>query len=91
MKTRVWGYHDCDEITVLWDVASFNPMSGDVSVESVTSMVIVQGDQEVSACLTLPSHRTYTHTPKPNKPVDPQLATSQQLKVHATHTQKLLV
>jgi hypothetical protein len=24
--------------------------------------------------------------PKPNKPVDPQLATSQQLKVHATHT-----
>jgi hypothetical protein len=32
------------------------------------------------------SHRTYTHTPKPNKPVDPQHATSQQLKVHATHT-----
>jgi hypothetical protein len=34
----------------------------------------------------LPSHLTYTHTPKPNKPFDPQLATSQQLKVHATHT-----
>jgi hypothetical protein len=34
------------------------------------------------------SHRTYTHTPKPNKPVDPQLATSQQLQVHATQTQK---
>jgi hypothetical protein len=24
--------------------------------------------------------------PKPNKPVDPQLATSQHLQVHATHT-----
>jgi hypothetical protein len=24
--------------------------------------------------------------PKPNKPVDPQLSTSQQLQVHATHT-----
>jgi hypothetical protein len=38
------------------------------------------------SCRTLPSHRTYTHTPKPNKPVDPQLATSQQLQVHETHT-----
>jgi hypothetical protein len=26
------------------------------------------------------------HTPKPNKPVNPQLATSQQLQVHASHT-----
>jgi hypothetical protein len=34
----------------------------------------------------LPSHRTYTHNPKPNKPVVPQLATSQQLQLHATHT-----
>jgi hypothetical protein len=40
----------------------------------------------VSQCRTLPSHQTYTHTPKPNKPVDPQLATSQQLQLHATHT-----
>jgi hypothetical protein len=39
---------------------------------------------------TLPSYRTYTRTLKPNKPVGPQLATSQQIKVHATH-QKLLV
>jgi rRNA processing protein Gar1 len=39
-------------------------------------------------CCALPSHRTYTQTPKPNKPVDPQLSTSQQLKVHATHTKK---
>jgi hypothetical protein len=38
------------------------------------------------SCSTLPSHRTYFHTLKPNKPVGPQLATSQQLKVHATHT-----
>jgi hypothetical protein len=30
----------------------------------------------------------YTHTPNPNKPIDPQLATSQQPKVHATHTKK---
>jgi hypothetical protein len=36
--------------------------------------------------MPLPSHWTYTHTPKPNKAVDPQLATSQQLQVHATHT-----
>jgi hypothetical protein len=26
---------------------------------------------------TLPSHQTYTHNPKPNKPVVSQLATSQ--------------
>jgi hypothetical protein len=38
------------------------------------------------SCRTLPSHRTLTHTPKPNKPVDPQLASSQQLQLHATHT-----
>jgi hypothetical protein len=38
-----------------------------------------------SSC-TLPSHRNYTHNPKPNKPVIPQLATNQQLQVHATHT-----
>jgi hypothetical protein len=38
------------------------------------------------SCHTLPSHRTYTHTLKPNKPVGPQLATSQQLQLHATHT-----
>jgi hypothetical protein len=38
------------------------------------------------SCRTLPSHRTYTHTPQPNKPVDPQVATSPQLEVHATHT-----
>jgi hypothetical protein len=38
------------------------------------------------SCRNLPSHRTYTHTPKPNKLVDPQLATSQQLQLHATHT-----
>jgi hypothetical protein len=31
----------------------------------------------------LPSHRTYTHNPKPNKTVVPQLATSQKLKVHS--------
>jgi hypothetical protein len=37
-------------------------------------------------CYTLPSHWTYTHTPKPNKPVDPQLATTQQLQLHAAHT-----
>jgi hypothetical protein len=39
------------------------------------------------SCRTLPSHRTYTRTPKPNKPVDPQLATHQQLQVHATRTE----
>jgi hypothetical protein len=33
-----------------------------------------------------PSHRTFTHNPKPSKPVDLQLATSQQLLLHATHT-----
>jgi hypothetical protein len=37
------------------------------------------------------SFRTFTHTLKPNKPVDPQLATSQQLELHATHIKKLLV
>jgi hypothetical protein len=31
------------------------------------------------------SHRTFTHTLKPNKPDGPQLATTQQLKVQ-THT-----
>jgi hypothetical protein len=35
---------------------------------------------------TLPSHRTYTHNPNPNKPVVPQLATSQKLQLHAPHT-----
>jgi hypothetical protein len=35
---------------------------------------------------SLPIHRTYTHNPKPNKPVVPQPATSQKLQVHATHT-----
>jgi hypothetical protein len=30
----------------------------------------------------LPSYRICTHTPKPNKPVDPKLANSQQLQVH---------
>jgi hypothetical protein len=37
---------------------------------------------------TLPSHRTYYHTPKPNKHFDPQLATSQQPPLHATYTKK---
>jgi hypothetical protein len=39
------------------------------------------------SCRTIQSHRTYTHTQKPYKPVGPQLATSQQLKVHETHTE----
>jgi hypothetical protein len=38
------------------------------------------------SCRTLPSYRTYTHTPKPNKQVDPPLTTSQQPQVHAPHT-----
>jgi hypothetical protein len=37
-----------------------------------------------ATCRTLPSHRTYTHTLKPNKPVGPQLATSQQLLTQLT-------
>jgi hypothetical protein len=47
----------------------------------------VPKEYNVTAILSLlPSHRTHTHTPKPNKPVDPQLVTSQQLQLHATHT-----
>jgi hypothetical protein len=38
------------------------------------------------SCRTLQNHRTFTHTLKPNKPVGPQLATSQRLQLHATHT-----
>jgi hypothetical protein len=41
-------------------------------------------DQQSSR--TLQSLRIFTHTPKPNKPVGPQLVTRQQLKVHATLT-----
>jgi hypothetical protein len=37
-------------------------------------------DQQVLPHSTKPP----THTSKPNKPVDPQLATSQQLQLHAT-------
>jgi hypothetical protein len=36
------------------------------------------------------SYRTLTHTLKPNKPVGPQLATSQLLKVHETHIKNCL-
>jgi hypothetical protein len=39
----------------------------------------------------LQSHRTLTNTPKPNKLAGPLLATSQQLKVHTTHTKNCSV
>jgi hypothetical protein len=32
------------------------------------------------------TNQTLTHTLQPNKPVSPQISTSQQLKVQATHT-----
>jgi len=42
MKTWVWGYLDYDEITVVRDVASCNPMDANVSVVPVASMFVVE-------------------------------------------------